>query len=482
MRQLIELALDVARGAGAGYADMRVVDERRREVLVRRRSLKEVVESDDVGYGVRVLVDGAWGFASHTRLTPDDVGATARRAVAIARASRQAPKDAPARMAPEAARVETLAGPCAEDPFAMPANEQAAHLLGACETMMDTPHVVSAFGWLSFSRSRRVIGTTDGSFLDLTNTYAHPFLSCTAVVGDESQSRQYQGGARQAGYEFIREIDLPGHARQWAEEAVMKCRADPSPIGVMDLVLDPMHLALTMHESVGHPTESDRILGWEANYAGRSFVRPEDVGHLRYGSPLVNFTVDNSMAGSVGSWFYDDDGVPMQKFPLVREGVLVGLGLTRETAPILGAERSNGCCRAQGFDRFPINRIPNVYLEAGRDGDVTPEDLIAGVDRGIYIEGQGSFSIDQMRRNFQFGGDLFWMIEGGKRTRPLRKVTYHAQTTQFWGSCDGIAGAAYWRPHGVMNCGKGEPSQSMRMTHGASHARFRAVQIGDASR
>ena len=262
----------------------------------------------------------------------------------------------------------------------------------------------------------------------------------------------------------------------------MKCQADDGPIGVMDLVLDPDHLSLTMHESVGHPTESDRILGWEANYAGRSFIRPEDVGRLAYGSPAVSFTVDNTLNDSVGGWFYDDDGVPMQRFPLVQGGILTALSATRETAPLLGWDRSNGCARAQGFDRFPINRIPNLYLEPGPDDAMTPEDLIAGVERGIYIQGQGSFSIDQMRRNFQFGGDLFWLIEDGLLTRPLKKVTYQAMTTQFWGSCDAVAGRPHWRSHGVMNCGKGEPGQAMSMTHGAAHARFRNIQIGDASR
>jgi TldD protein len=482
MKALTDLALDVARGGGASFADMRIVEERQSRVFAQRRALKGIEARDALGYCVRVLVDGAWGFASHTDLGREAVQATARRALATARASHRAPKPVPARMATEPAHVDARVGPCDEDPFTVPLADQAALLLEACNAAMDAPHIVVAGGALQFVRAHRVIATTDGTYLDLTNTFAHPTFSCTAVVDGESQGRQFQGGARQAGWEYVQEVDLVGHARRWAEEAAMKCRAEPSPIGVMDLVLDPDHLALTMHESVGHPTESDRILGWEANYAGRSFVRPADVGALRYGSPLVNFTVDNNLAGGLGSWYYDDDGVAMQRFAMVRDGVLVNLGTTRETVPILGWERSNGCCRADGFDRFPINRIPNLFLEAGPDDAVTPESLIAGVDRGIYIEGQGSFSIDQMRRNFQFGGDLFWLIEGGKKTRPLKKVTYHAQTTGFWGSCDGVAGPSWWKGHGVMNCGKGEPPQSMRMTHGASHARFRNIQVGDASK
>ena len=213
--------------------------------------------------------------------------------------------------------------------------------------------------------------------------------------------------------------------------------------------------------------------------AGRSFVNPADVGNLKYGSELINFTADNLMPDGVGSWFYDDDGVKMGKFPVISDGVLLNLSTTRETAPIIGWKKSNGCCRSDSFNHFPINRIPNLYLEAGKD-NLSPEDLIADVKRGVYIEGMGSFSIDQMRNNFQFGGDLFWLIENGKLVKPLKKVTYQAQTRQFWNSCDALAGSKYWISHGLMNCGKGEPMQVMSMTHGASHARFRNIKVGGA--
>ncbi len=480
MKEYTDIALNRADMAGAVFADMRIVEERQNRIFVQRRSLKLVDETESFGYCIRVLLNGSWGFASSTGLNRDEVAGTAGLAVDIAKASARVARETPAVMAAEKAHIDTREGPCQEDPFAVSNRDKAELLLSACNKMLEVPEVVMAVGLLQFIRTRRVIASSDGSYLDLTNTFANPYLKAVAVVGEESQERSYQGGARQAGYEFIREVDLAGIAGRLAEEAVMKCRAEDGPQGVMDLVLDPMNLALTMHESVGHPTELDRILGWEANMAGRSFVRPEDVGSLRYGSDLVNFTVDNTLEGGLGSWFYDDDGVEMKKFPLIEGGILVNLGCTRETAPLIGWQRSTGCCRSDGFDSFPINRIPNLYLEPGRDDAVTPEDLIAAVDRGVYIEGLGSFSIDQMRNNFQFGGDLFWMIEGGKKTRPLKKVTYQAQTRQFWGSCDGIAGKDYWKPHGVMNCGKGEPGQVMRMTHGAGHARFRNISVGAA--
>ncbi len=480
MKEYTDLALDIARSAGAHFADMRIVEEQQNRVYVRRRSLKLIDETETFGYAVRVLINGAWGFASNTILNKDNVAKTAETAIAIAKASAKVPKDVPAEMAHEDSYIDTCVGPCEEDPFKIPNSEKAELLLSACDTILNVPGIAMAWGLLQFVKMHRIIANTDGSYLDLTNYFTNPSLNAVAVVGNESQDRSYQGGARQAGYEFIREIDLVGNAKKLAEEALIKCKAEDCPVGIMDLVLDPMHLALTMHESVGHPTELDRILGWEANMAGRSFVKPEHVKNLTYGSELVNFTVNNTLEGGLGSWFYDDDGVKMKKFPMIKDGVLVNLGTTRETVPLIGWERSNGCCRSDDFTHFPINRIPNLYMEPGPDDNITPDDLIAGVDKGIYIEGQGSFSIDQMRNNFQFGGDMFWMIEGGKKTKPLKKVTYQAQTTQFWGSCDGIAGKKFWRPHGVMNCGKGEPMQVMRMTHGASYTRFRNINVGGA--
>ena len=480
MQEFTDIAMTIAREASASFSDMRIVEERQNRIYVRRRSIKLLDETESFGYGIRILLNGAWGFSYHTRLTKDDVAKTAKLAVQTAKASAKIPKPAPARMAQEPANIETLNGPCEEDPFGVPNKEKAELLISACDQMLKEQHVVKTEGFLQFIKLHRIIANSDGSYLDLTNYFANPGLTAVAVVGHESQERSYQGGARQAGYEFIREIDLQGHARKWARDAVTKCKAEDCPQGVMDLVLDPMNLALTMHESVGHPTELDRILGWEANMAGRSFVRPEDVGNLRYASGQVNFSIDNTLEGGLGSWFYDDDGVKMKKFPLITEGILVNLTTTRETVPLIGWERSNGCCRSDSHSHFPINRIANLYLEPGNDSRVTPEDLIAGVERGICIEGMGSFSIDQMRNNFQFGGDFFWMIEGGKKTKPLKKVTYQAHTRKFWRSCDAVAGKEYWKPHGIMNCGKGEPLQVMRMTHGAADARFRNINVGAA--
>jgi TldD protein len=480
MKELTSIALNVAQGAGADFADMRIVEERQNRIYVERLSVKLIDEVESRGYGVRVLLGGSWGYASSTDLTADGVATTAGLAVAMARASARVPGAARAGMCPGGSYQDTRVSPCLEDPFAVSNREKGELLLEACSNALQVSHVARAWGMLRFIHTRRVIANTDGSYLDLTDTVSEPMFEVTASVDGESQSRNYMEGARQGGYDFIRQVDLAGNARQWADDAVTTCRAEDCPSGVMDIVCDPMNLALTMHESVGHPTELDRILGWEANMAGRSFVGPEMIGNFQYGSELINFTADNLLAGGLGTWFYDDDGVKLHPFPVIRDGVLVDLAVTRETALLIGRETSNGCCRSEGFTHFPINRIPNLYMEPGRDDSVTADDLIAGVERGVYFAGRGSFSIDQMRNNFQFGGDTFWLIEGGKKTRPLKKGLYQAQTTQFWRSCDGVAGKGDWQAFGLMNCGKGEPVQSMRMTHGASTCRFRNITVGGA--
>ena len=480
MKELTDLALNVTESAGATYADMRIVDQRENRIMVERRSLKLIDETESSGFCIRAIFNGAWGFAASSDFTRHGVEKTAKRAVDIAKASALVPKPDPVILADEKTHVETCVGICEEDPFEVPHSQKAEVLLSSCNTMLSVPGVVMAWGVLWFVRLHRIIATSNGSYVDTTNWFTNPILQAVAVVGNDSQERNYTGGAKQAGYEFIRELDFPGRAKQIAEEAVMKAKADDTPTGTMDLVLDPHHLALTIHESVGHPTESDRILGWEANMAGRSFVSPKDIGFLQYGNTRVNFTVDNTLEGGLGSWFYDDDCVKMMSFPVIREGILVNLTMTRETAPIIGFDRSNGCCRSQGYQHFPINRQANLYMEPGNDDSVTPDDLISGVDKGIYIEGRGSFSIDQMRNNFQFGGDMFWMIEGGRKTKPLKKVTYQAQTRAFWNSCAGIAGRKYWKPFGIWNCGKGEPTQRMMMTHGASYCHFKNISVGGA--
>ncbi len=477
MKEITSIAIEKLHAAGAAFGDIRIVTKRSNSVAVRQRSVKSIRDTESRGYGVRALVNGAWGFASSSDLTPDGVAKTTEKALSVARASASVPPDRPAVMAPEDAYRDTVVTPVARDPFEIPHKEKAELLLAVNNAMLGVEKVSLVYSMLRFMRLNRIIANTDGSYLDMTHTVSEPIVTAVAVSGDDSQDRSFQGGGRAAGWEYIQEVDLLRLAPTLAREAVIKAEAEETPTGRTDLVLDPMHLSLTMHESVGHPTELDRILGWEANMAGTSFVSPAAIGSLKYGSELVNLTADNTLEGGMATWGYDDDGVPGRKWPIVKDGILSGVTTVRETAPFIDADRSCGSCRADSFSSVPITRIPNLYMEAGRN-DTSAEDIIAGTDRGIYIQGMGSFSIDQRRVNFQFGGDFFQMIENGRLTRPLKKVTYHARTTEFWGSCTAVAGPADWRMHGIMNCGKGEPMQTMMMTHGASTTRFSNIEVG----
>ncbi len=476
MKDLVEKAVEQLRHRGASYGDVRVERITGESIVYRNRRLDEVTLREMEGVGVRAVMNGCWGFASCTGFVPADVEKTVDRAVEIAKAaSGGAAGDL--ELAPEDPVTGDYTGPCEKDPFSVSREEKIGLLDKASEEMMSSDMIRLSWGLLWTERRRRHFGNTEGSLVSSDIHFCQPVLHAYAVDGDEAQSRTLQVGARAAGWEWIDEADIPSWASKVREEAIMKVKAPDGPEGRMDLVLDGLNLSLTMHESVGHPTESDRVLGWEANWAGRSFLKLGDEGNLRYGSDRVSFLADNTLPYGLATWGWDDDGVPGQKWYLVRNGIFQEFGSVRETAPLIGRKHSRGCCRAQDSSSFPINRQPNFYLEPGGDG-VTPDDLIGDIDKGIYIEGRGSFSIDQRRINFQFGGDMFWEIRGGRKVQPLKKVIYRSTTPEFWGSCDGIADSRFFTPMGLTNCGKGEPSQSARMTHGASPARFRDIEVG----
>ena len=479
MRELARRAVQLLRDRGVEYGDVRVESISTESLTFRSLRLSEASLSAEEGVGVRAVVDGCWGFASCTGLSSRSVDEAVSRAVEVARAGGVAGAGQ-VRLAPQDPQEGHFRGPCVRDPFAVPREEKIELLTRSCENLHAPREVSVSYAGLWFEKSERVFGSTEGTLVSSDIVFTQPLLRATAVHQSDAQSRSLQLGGRAAGFEWIEEMDLPGTATCIGEEAVMKVRADDGPTGTMDLVLDGTHLSLTMHESVGHPTESDRALGWEANMAGKSFLKLSDRGSLRYGSPIVNFLADNTMEAGLATWGWDDEGVPGQRWHLIREGIFREFGTVRETALELGEKGSRGCCRAQDFNHFPINRQPNLYLAPGEDG-VSPEELIAGVDHGVLIEGRGSFSIDQMRLNFQFGGDFFWEIRNGRKVRPLKKVIYRSTTPEFWGSCDGIADSSHFRRMGILTCGKGEPMQAARMTHGASHSRFRNIEVRGGS-
>ncbi|MCD4819709.1 MAG: TldD/PmbA family protein [Candidatus Cloacimonetes bacterium] len=474
----INIAMNKATMLGADYADIRIQKVQSEFVYIRNLSIKNTNNSITHGYGIRVFKNGAWGFAHSNVFTEEQIIKTVEKAFEIAKLSSKVKYGEGLKLAHERSYIDTFKTPMKIDPFTIPLNEKLDLFFEVNKTLLNYKDIKVAIFWWEAIKDEKLFGSTIGTRLDLTNGYVMPMFEATAVTAKDSQSRSFDLGGHSRGWEWVLEQNLLGQAPRVAEQAIMKANADS--LGEekrRTLILDPYHLALTMHESVGHPTELDRVLGWEADFAGISFATPEKLKKYQYGSKLINFCADNTLVGGLASNGYDDDGVPNQKWHIVNEGILNEYGTTRDTAPLIGEEMSRGCNRATNYFDFPINRIPNLYLEPGKER-LSPQELIADTKDGVYIEGCGSFSIDQHRVNFQFGGDMFWEIKDGKKVRPLKKILYKSNNPEFWNSVDAICDEKYWKPVGVPNCGKGQPGQRGRMTHGASTTRFRDIRVG----
>jgi TldD protein len=480
MNHLAELAIAELASLKVDYGDARVESRVLESITFRSRRLEEALLKTSEGVGVRAIVGGCWGFASSTGLSEVSVKSAVESAVKIARSGAAAMKGT-VRLAGLPPQKGMYESPCAKDPFTVDRQEKIGLLEKASEVMNSAPEISMTWAQLHLERFEKVFASTEGSLVSSKITHTQPTLIAYAVQDGDAQNRTLQPLARAAGWEWIEESHLDEAAELIRDEAIQKVKAAEGPTGVMDLVLDGHNLSLTMHESVGHPTESDRALGWEANMAGLTFVKLSDQGSLRYGSEIVNFIADNTLPYGLASWGWDDDGVPCQRWHTVKDGIFQEFGSVRETTLLIGRSTSRGCCRAENFGCFPINRQPNFYLEPSQD-PMTPDDLISEVKNGIFIQGRGSFSIDQNRMNFQFGGDMFWEIRDGRKTRPLKKVLYGSRTPEFWGSCDGIADQRFFQAMGLLTCGKGEPMQGARMTHGSSPARFRNITVGGGVR
>jgi TldD protein len=481
MKELGAYFQDIARRENIEYADIRIGYYRTQFLFLQDLSPKEINDEERMGFGIRVLYDGAWGFASSTKVEKAEIERVLKKAIEIAKASSLVKGEYRVKLAKEPVHVDRYAVPVEIDPFKVPVEEKIDLLYKVNDVMLKVKGIVKTYSHIEVRRRDQVFASTEGSLIETTIFTTNAGYTAFAVGNNDSQSRSFQDYPLNKGYEHIRSMKLLENAERIASEAVMKLYADEPDEALMDLVLDPAHLSLTIHESVGHPTELDRVLGYEANFAGRSFVTPEKLGNFRYGSPMVNFVADNTLPGGLATTGYDDEGVECQKWHIIKDGIFVDYSSTREVASILGFPRSRGSARADSFSSFPINRIPNLCLMPGKD-PVTPEDLIAGVKKGVYIEGRGSFSIDQMRLNFQFGGDLFYEIKDGKKGRMLKNVIYQSITPQFWNSLDGVTDERFWEPRGFLTCGKGEPTQSAQMTNGAPYARFRNVKVGRGKR
>ena len=366
--------------------------------------------------------------------------------------------------------------PVETDPFDVPLSRKVARLLAVNREMCSEQGVSKALSHMVFRREHRLLANSDGTLVESRHTMSTASAQATAVGDGTAKTRSFEAAPLGAGYEHIEAKFRVSEAARVGEEAVRKLHAKASPTGEMDLVLHPSHLYLTMHESVGHALELDRVLGMEESLAGSSFATTDKLGSLRYGSAAMNIVCDNTMPFGLASRGWDDDGVPGQRWHVIRNGVLVDYMTNREVCGAVGAARSHGSCRADSWNAIPILRQSNIGLAPGPE-PMTPDALIAGVKRGVYIDGIGAYSIDQRRANFQFGGDCFWEIKDGKLGDMLRDVTYHAMTTAFWGKLDAVCDERFWLPYGVTNCGKGDPMQAAQITHGSAPARFRGVAV-----
>jgi TldD protein len=477
MDDLCLRAVDAAAGAGASYADARVVERRAQHVATRNGNVETVDDSESAGIGVRVLVDGAWGFACANRLSQSGARDAALRAVAFARASAGAAARSATRLAAVDAAVGEYRSAAARDPVEVPLAEKVELCLRAEEGLRG-PSVTVTEASVRALRERRTFHSSEGAATTQELLECGGGIDALAVRDGLVQTRSYpsahSGSSLQGGWEALEALDLPGQAPRVAEEAEALLSARPCPAAETTIVVDAEQMALQVHESVGHPTELDRVYRTEAAYAGTSFLAPDDLGTLRYGSELMNVTADATTPRGLGTFAFDDEGVPATREPIVESGILTGFLSSRETAAALGRGRG-GSMRADGFARMPLVRMTNLHLEAGAG---SLDDLLADVDDGIYLATNRSWSIDDKRLNFQFGTQVAWEIRKGHLGAMLRDATYTGVTPVFWGSLDAVAGPEEWCLFGLTNCGKGQPGQTAHVSHGASPARFRQVQVG----
>jgi TldD protein len=476
----LQAALDeLRRTPDVRYGEVRFVDETFESLRVRDGRPEEATSGVSAGVGIRVLGSKTWGFACTADLSVAGVVRAAEEAIAVARASSRAARSAVV-FPPQAAAVGIYETQVTIDPFTVPLEDKLALLDAPVRAMLSAGKPVqSAEAWMAWTRQHKRMLSTEGS--DTRQSFT--FGSCgmhVIAVDDAGQSQRrsypvYQGSdSFQGGYERLAGLDLMGQTARLVEEAKDLLKAPPCPSGVTDIILDSSQVALQIHESCGHPTELDRALGSEISLAGGSFLQPGLLGNLRYGSPLVTLVADSTTPGGLGTFGWDDEGTPAGTRPLVKDGLFVDYLSSRETAATLG-RASTGTMRAEGYNRMPIIRMVNVSLEP-RTG--TLEEIIADTQDGIYFEIDKSWSIDDLRLNFQFSCELAWEIKRGKRTRLLRDPLYTGITPPFWNGCDAIGGESEWKLWGFNNCGKGDPMQLMQVAHGASPARFRGVTVG----
>src|ERR1700678_466157 len=482
MKSVAQLALDAAFRRGVTYADARLVAIRNRSLTTKSGRVGHTSQSESLGIGVRAIADGAWGFAASADLSRAAVEATAARAVEIAKASARVKRE-DVRLAPEPAAVAEWTTPYRVDPFATSVEQNIDLLLKADAEMRAVSGVTLAEAGMNFQREESWFLSSEGSDIHQTKYSTGAGYTAYAFAGSEIQKRSYPnsfGGQWQnRGYEQIEEMKLLENARRVGDEAVALHHADQCPEGSATIILEGSQLGLQIHESIAHPIELDRVLGMEANFAGTSFLTLDKLRTLRYGSDLVNVAADarQEHGPGLGTFAYDDEGVPAQCTPIITNGLFTGYLSSRETASAIGETRSGGTMRTESWNRLPMIRMTNISINPGT---WSYDDLIADTDDAILMETNRSWSIDDRRYHFQFSTEIGWEVKGGKRGRMIKNPSYSGITTEFWNSCDAICSRDHWTLWGTPNCGKGQPMQTMGTGHGASPARFRNIKVGVA--
>jgi len=499
-KELSDAGLTAARSAGASYADVRIGRYLNQFVITRENRVLNVANTESYGVGIRVIANGCWGFAATNEVTKEGIAKTAKRAVAVAKANAKL-GSAPVQLAPQKGYGEvSWKTPIEKNAFEVPIKEKVDLLLNTNAIAMGAgANFVNST--IFAVNEQKYFASTDGSYIDQDIHRFYPSFTVTKIDPTKGsfETRRSLSAPMGMGYEYLTPLaseTLPGITPRYkkrydmledikfaTKQAGEKISAKSVEPGKYDLVLDPSHLGLTIHESVGHPTELDRVLGYEANYAGTSFLTLDKwkSGNFKFGSDKVNVVADKTQVGSLGAVGYDDEGVATKKWDIIKNGVLVNYQAIRDQAHIIGLKESQGCCYAQSWQDVQFQRMPNISVQPGKE-KLSVDDMIKNVEKGIYIIGDGSFSIDQQRYNFQFGGQLFYEIKDGKIAGMLNDVAYQANTQEFWNSCTQICDESDYRFMGAFNDGKGQPGQSSAVSHGSSITRFNGVNVINTKR
>lgn len=482
LKTLADIGLQAARDAGATYADIRIADYRRQNIRTREQRVLGINDSEDRGFGIRVIASGTWGFAASSRIDEQEIVRVARQAVSMAKINSKLQRE-PVQLAPVGAYEDVWNTPVERDPFTVSLKDKVDLLLEINAKALAVQGVTFCSSRMAFVREHKFFASTEGSYIEQTLHRNNPEFRVTSVDRKRGsfKSRNSYSSPMGLGYEYIERYPWLEDVQQAGRDAVAKHTAKSVEPGKYDLVLHPSHLWLTIHESIGHPTELDRAMGMEANYAGTSFLTLDKMGTFKIGSDIVNFNGEKTHPGALATSGYDDDGVKTTEWPMVKDGVFVDYQTTRDQAHLIGRKHSHGTSYGQNWRDVAFQRMPNINLVPGKK-KMSLDDLIASTDRGILIKGRGSYSIDHQRYNFQFGGQTYWEIRGGKVVGMLEHVAYQAKTPDFWNACDAICDEDDYWVGGSFYDGKGEPGQSNAVSHGCSTARFRQINVLNTDR